>query len=124
MTDLETCLRQAAADARSDQYRQWRLAAEADRTGWCAFFAALAGIIVIMTISLLCDWTDDGRLGPIMLTLYVCGMVALPIGILSSWISRKYFADTALPSHNAAITLSLIAVISIFGWGSVISSLH
>lgn len=116
MNDLETNRRQAA-ESRSE-----RQSTQADQTGWYAFSTALTGIIVIMVVSLLCDWTEDQRLGPIVLIFSGCGMFALPIGMFSSWISRKCFTDTAFPPGLVAVVISVIGVLSIFGWGLVVAS--
>lgn len=118
MNDLENRLNRQA------DRRQWRRVTQIDQTGWYAFVTALAGIIVVLVVSLACDWTDDRRLAPIVLLLSGCGLFVLPIGIASSWISRKYFTDTTFPTHIAAVAISLIGVVSIFGWGLVIASKH
>lgn len=112
------------SDRESEARRQWRRATQVDQTGWYAFVTALAGIIVVLVVSLAWDWTADGRLAPVVLLLSGCGLFVLPIGSASSWISRKYFNDNAFPTHLAAVAISLIGVVSIFGWGLVIASRH
>ena len=93
-------------------------AAQASRAG---VLTALVEMIAILVAACLIDPSEDYRLLGTILVLSGCGWFWLPIGAFSGWIAHKCLSGKGLPTTLVAAALATIGMLSLLGWGFVVT---